>query len=142
MSGPALRKADSHHLIHLAAAGEGTDLTMLAKSLLASGRTEEASKTLAVLCEHWRESTLEHAKEEESGWYLELMENEDVKPIVLGFRRDHFLMERFVMEMEQKLQQGDSLDEVMMYAEGFLKLGQIHSKSEEKFISQLEEGVW
>ena len=46
------------------------------------------------------------------------------------------------MEMEQKLQQGDSLDEVVMYAEGFLKLVQIHSESEEKFISQLEEGVW
>ncbi len=142
MSGPALRKADSHHLIHLAAAGEGTDLTMLAKSLLANGKMEEASRALQALCEHWRESTLEHAREEEADWYLELMENEDVKPIVLGFRRDHFLMERFVMEMEHKLQEGESLDEVVMYAEGFLKLVQIHSDSEEKFLTQWEEGVW
>ena len=112
---------------------------MKAKSLLAESLHEDARQALYLLCDHWKMTVLRHAKEEENGWYQELADDEEVRPMMLGFRRDHYLLERFITDLDAKLTEGEPLAEVMMYADGFLKLLHYHNELEEKFLAQREE---
>ena len=136
---PSRRKLDVHHKFHHETASKGEEITMKAKNLLAKNLHEDARQVLFLLCDHWKMTTLEHAKEEENGWYQELADDEEVWPMMLGFRRDHYLLERFMTDLEAKLIEGESLVEVIMYADGFLKLLHYHNELEEKFLAQMEE---
>lgn len=79
MSGPALRKVDSHSAIHEAALLEAEELTELVEELMEKREMNKAKEVSFILVEHWESRTLQHAKSEEEGLYREVEEEKPHK---------------------------------------------------------------
>ena len=119
-------------MIHLCAQIDGEETTALARASLLGGRREEAAKIFEVLCDIWKNSTLLHAQEEESGWYLELSLQAKWRQTIADLTLEHALLRKLYAEVENSLLLGKPLEEVLVYADEFLELQRKHSEHEEK----------
>lgn len=131
MTGPSLKKQDSHSLIHESALNEAKELRTLLQKCLEDGQKEKALKVSEVTIEHWESRTLQHANSEEEGLYKEMVvENPYLKPLVIQLTRDHGLM-RIIVEQMKNLLLNDEIDERMLsLLDSLIIVDSIHNHDE------------
>lgn len=134
MSGPGLINLDSHQMIHDAALLDGEELTALGRAALEVGKREEATQIFTVLCEHWRDSTMLHAQEEETGFYLEFAAIEKWQAVIAELVQEHARLGELFAQMEAGLAQSVPLEKVLAAAEEFLARQRKHNEHEESFL--------
>lgn len=135
MSGPSLRRADSHSSIHEAALNEARDLTDLLAQLLGKKMHAEALKIALILLEHWETRTLAHAQAEEEGLYPELLaENENMKDKLTALARDHDLMRKLAQAVKKDLQQEKLGRQTVRQFYALICIDEIHNHEEESVL--------
>ncbi|ALX47905.1 hemerythrin domain-containing protein [Lentibacillus amyloliquefaciens] len=131
MSGPALKRVDSHSSIHEAALNEAIELTNMLDNLLQSNQKEDALELAYVLVEQWETRTLAHADAEEEGLYKDLVdENPEVKDDIVALIRDHDLLRIIVGEIKQELPKNGINDEIIQRFQSLIIVDEIHNEKE------------
>lgn len=135
MSGPSLKRADSHSSIHEAALNEARDLTDLLAQLLGKNMHAEALKTAFILLEHWETRTLAHAQAEEEDLYPELLaEKENMKDKLISLARDHDLMRKLAQTIKKDLQQEKLGRQTVQQFYALICIDKIHNHEEESIL--------
>ncbi|QQE80116.1 hemerythrin domain-containing protein [Alicyclobacillus sp. SO9] len=145
VSGPALKKQDSHYAIHESAYGEAEELTDLLGQLLEDNQLNKAHMLVPVIVEHWQTRTLQHASEEEEGLYQEMLsEDPSLVEKIAGLKRDHDLMRELVNQVNlqfMNLEQAgtnpklEDLRQILQRCKTLLWLNRTHSRSEETLLA-------
>ncbi|GJM72478.1 hypothetical protein HMSSN036_46940 [Paenibacillus macerans] len=141
MSGPSLRRADSHGLIHEAALEEAGELAELLERSLLRGERDKALDIAWIAVEHWESRTLQHAQSEEEGLYLEAVElKPQLRDVIIALTRDHNLMRELVAEIKARLERGEMDEQVLQRFQALILIDQIHNRDEEEMVEkELEE---
>jgi hypothetical protein len=131
MSGPSLKKQDSHSSIHEAALNEAKELRGVFRKCIESGETEKALQVAAVVIEHWESRTLKHADAEEEGLYKDMVKEEpQLERVVHELTRDHDLMRRIVSNMKGRLLAEDVDDRMLSLLDSLIIIDEIHNEDE------------
>jgi DNA-binding phage protein len=131
MSGPSLKKQDSHTSIHEAALYEAKELRDLLHKCIEEKDKEKAIQVAEVVIEHWESRTLKHAEAEEEGLYKDMVkENPKLETLVQHLTRDHDLMRRVVKNMKEKLQAGDPDHTLITLLDSLVIIDEIHNEDE------------
>jgi Hemerythrin HHE cation binding domain len=131
MSGPSLKKVDSHSSIHEAALNEAKELRELLRKCLEDGEQEKALQVAEVTIEHWESRTLRHAEAEEEGLYKDiLMENPELEKLVNQLSRDHDLMRRIVENIKERLQKQEPDQSMITLLDSLVIIDEIHNEDE------------
>lgn len=131
MSGPSLKKPDAHSSIHEAALNEAKELRDIFQRCLEDGQKEKALQVAEIIIEHWETRTLKHAESEEEGLYKEMvMENPELKDLVIQLTRDHDIMRRIVQQMKEMLQKKEVSEEFTSLMDGVILVDLIHNEDE------------
>ncbi|SDE60330.1 Hemerythrin HHE cation binding domain-containing protein [Fontibacillus panacisegetis] len=142
MSGPALRKVDSHSLIHQAALGEARELTNVLERFLVRDEMERALEVAYITLEHWESRTLQHAQSEEEGLYKEIAESHsELRDHVIALTRDHQLMRKLVAEIKELLSREGVTKKVLERFTALIIVDEMHNHDEESMIGQTEQGA-
>ncbi|MCM3702478.1 hemerythrin domain-containing protein [Paenibacillus macerans] len=141
MSGPSLRRADSHGLIHEAALEEAGELAELLERSLRRGERDKAQDIAWIAVEHWESRTLQHAQSEEEGLYLEAVElKPQLRDVIIALTRDHNLMRELVAAIKERLERGEMDEQVLQRFQALILIDQIHNRDEEAMVEkELEE---
>lgn len=140
MSGPALKKVDSHAAIHEAALNEARELTELLARCLDNLQYDKASEVAYVTLEHWETRTLAHAAAEEEGLYKEMAEvSQEFNEAVIALTRDHDILRRLAEEIKGFLSRGEIGYDVLNRFQALILVDDIHNHDEEKWLSVHEE---
>lgn len=135
MTGPALKKQESHNAIHEAALNEARELNLLLSRSLEQQEYEKALELAYILIEHWETRTLRHAESEEKGLYKEIANHSKKKrEKVITLSRDHDLMRKIVYEIKQMLEKEGITREVMKRFETLIIVDNLHNQDEEKLL--------
>ncbi|SER64111.1 Hemerythrin HHE cation binding domain-containing protein [Gracilibacillus ureilyticus] len=131
MSGPALRKIDSHTAIHDAALQEARELTNVAENFWREGDAERALKTALIAVEHWQTRTLAHADAEEQGLYKEIAkQSESMNEKIAQLIRDHDLMRRLVSEIKHSLISDGMCEAIIKKLHALIIIDEYHNHDE------------
>ncbi|GIP55175.1 hypothetical protein J42TS3_42100 [Paenibacillus vini] len=142
MSGPALRKVDSHSSIHEAALEEARELTELFGRALELGERERALELAYITVEHWETRTLQHALSEEEGLYIEALNMKpELQPVIIALTRDHDLLREIVQEVKIMLAGGEVSREILYRFQSLIVLDQLHNRDEMEMLEKEIEGV-
>lgn len=144
MSGPSLKKQDSHSSIHEAALNEAIELRDLVQICLQNGEKEKAVQVVEIVIEHWESRTLKHAEAEEEGLYKELVaEKPELEPLLIQFTRDHDLMRRMVEELNHLLMNNEVDERLVALQDSLLMIAFIHNEDEmNKLLHGNGKGGW
>ncbi|MGG6312105.1 hypothetical protein [Paenibacillus macerans] len=142
MSGPSLRKVDSHALIHEAALEEAKELTELLALSLRRGEREKALDIAWIAVEHWESRTLQHAQSEEEGLYVEALEMKpELRDAVVALTRDHNLMRELVARIRERLELGEAGEEVLQRFQALILIDLMHNRDEEEMVEKEVEAM-
>ena len=131
MSGPSLKKTESHSSIHEAALNEAQELRNLYKKCLEDGEHEKALQVAEIAIEHWETRTLKHAEAEEEGLYKEMVEEKPaLEKLVNQLTRDHDLMRRIVEDMKERLQTQMADHRMITLFDSLVIIDEIHNADE------------
>ncbi|GGJ85177.1 hypothetical protein GCM10007063_04640 [Lentibacillus kapialis] len=131
MSGPALKRVDSHSAIHEAALNEAIELTNMLDTLYQENEQEKALELAYVLIEQWETRTLAHADAEENGLYKDLVdEDPEVKDDITALTRDHDLLRLIVDEIKEKLPETGLNDALIQRFQSLIIVDELHNKKE------------
>lgn len=131
MSGPSLRKVDSHSLIHEATLNEAMELRDLYLHCLTKGKKDKALQVAEITLEHWESRTLKHAESEEEGLYKEMVEeNPALKNTVIQLTRDHDLMRNVVEQMKKYLVDKKVDEGFIRFIDALIIIDEIHNEDE------------
>lgn len=131
MSGPSLKKQESHSSIHEAALNEAKELKDLFRKCLEDGERERALQVAGIAIEHWETRTLKHAEAEEDGLYKEMVEeNPELEQLIIQLTRDHDLMRRIVETMKESLQTQKADYRMITLLESLIIIDEIHNEDE------------
>ena len=131
VSGPALRRLESHHAIHETALAEAEELTNGLRVAWEHRDMERISAFAELLFEHWETRILAHADAEEDGFYKEVVtENESLSAAVLELRRDHHVMRRLWRDARTAVTTG-AVEDMVQRFEALILVDSIHSEDEE-----------
>ncbi|SHF55019.1 hemerythrin domain-containing protein [Ornithinibacillus halophilus] len=137
VSGPGLKKVDSHAAIHEAALNEARELNRILDHLLKDGKMDKALEIAHITIEHWETRTLRHADAEEKGLYKELVEeNPELKDAVVALIRDHDTMRYLVSEIKETIESNTLNDEVLQQFHALVHVDQYHNLEEEKILPE------
>lgn len=141
MSGPSLRRADSHGLIHEAALEEAGELAELLERSWRRGERDKALDIAWIAVEHWESRTLQHAQSEEEGLYLEAVElKPQLRDVIIALTRDHNLMRELVAAIKERLERSEMDEQVLRRFQALILIDQIHNRDEEEMVEkELEE---
>lgn len=141
-SGPSLRNADSHALIHEAVLEEAKELTELLARCLRRGERDKALEIAWIAVEHWESRTLQHAQSEEEGLYVEALElKPELRDVIIALIRDHQLLRELVAEIKDRLERGEVGDEVVHRFQALILVDQLHNRDEEDMVEkEMEAG--
>lgn len=136
MSGPALRKVDSHSAIHEAALLEAEELTDLVEELLAKEEVDKAKEVSFILVEHWESRTLQHAKSEEEGLYKEVVKDKpELHDEIVALTRDHDLLRELVEDVKDLLDE-NRLDDSVKRFQSLILIDLLHNKKEMEILPE------
>lgn len=137
MSGPGLKKADSHAAIHEAALNEARELTDMVRTLLNQGDKEKALEVAYVTLEHWESRTLAHADAEEAGLYQELAGDhpESCQPMI-RLTRDHDLLRQLAKEIKDSLAKEEVGIEMLHRFYAMIEVDRLHNQDEEQWVAE------
>lgn len=131
MSGPSLKKVDSHSLIHEATLNEARELRELYQHCLVKGKNEKALQVAEITLEHWETRTLKHAESEEEGLYKEMVEEHpELHDTVVELTRDHDLMRNVVEQMKGFLTEKKVSEEFIRLMDALIIIDEIHNEDE------------
>lgn len=131
MTGPSLKKQDSHSSIHEASLNEARELRELYSKCLENEELDKALQVAEVIIEHWETRTLKHAESEEEGLYKEMMEeNSSLKEVVIELTRDHNIMRKMVHQMKSLLEEKQADDQLLKLMDGLIIVDEIHNEDE------------
>lgn len=131
MSGPSLKKQESHSSIHEAALNEAKELKDLFRKCLEDGERGRALQVAGIAIEHWETRTLKHAEAEEDGLYKEMVEeNPELEKLIIQLTRDHDLMRRIVETMKESLQTQKADYRMITLLESLIIIDEIHNEDE------------
>ncbi|WP_102347267.1 hemerythrin domain-containing protein [Bacillus sp. Marseille-P3661] len=131
MTGPSLRKQDSHSSIHEAALNEARELRDLFRKCLDEGEKEKALQVAEIAIDHWESRTLKHAESEEEGLYKEVVEdNPKLKKLIYQLTRDHDLMRRIVDTMKESLESQEPDHRMIPLLDSLIIIDEIHNDDE------------
>ncbi|MCH1624325.1 hemerythrin domain-containing protein [Fredinandcohnia quinoae] len=131
MSGPSLRKQDSHSSIHEAALHEAKELRELFRKCLEDGEKEKALQVAEVAIEHWESRTLKHAEAEEEGLYQDILkEKPELEKLVNQLTRDHDLMRRIVENIKMRLATQEPDYNMITLLDSLVIIDEIHNEDE------------
>ncbi|RCW67026.1 hemerythrin domain-containing protein [Saliterribacillus persicus] len=137
MSGPALRKIDSHEAIHDAALQEAQELTNVVANLLKEGDVDRALEAAYITVEHWETRTLAHADAEEKGLYQEIVENSpDLSKNVTALMRDHDILRLLIKEVKEILEKDGICERVLNRFHALILVDELHNKEEMKVLPE------
>lgn len=137
MSGPALRKLDSHSSIHGAALQEAMELNNIMENLLKEKDQDRALEVAFIAIEHWETRTLAHAESEESGLYQEIAkERPEHRETIIKLKRDHDLLRLLVKSIKGELNQGKISEEVLQKFHALILVDEMHNQEEEKILPE------
>ncbi|WP_174613536.1 hemerythrin domain-containing protein [Virgibacillus ihumii] len=131
MSGPALRKVDSHSAIHEAALNEAAELTELLSKLVKGDHTEKAKELAYVLIELWESRILQHANSEEEGLYKEIIEEQpELRDDIVALTRDHNLLRILVKEIKEILKKSNVDNSILQQFQALIIIDELHNRKE------------
>jgi hypothetical protein len=131
MSGPSLKKTESHSSIHEAALNEAKELRNLYQKCLEDGEHEKALQVAEIAIEHWETRTLKHAEAEEEGLYKDMVEEKPaLEKLVNQLTRDHDLMRRIVEDMKERLQTQKADYRMITLFDSLVIIDEIHNEDE------------
>ncbi|MFD1039000.1 hemerythrin domain-containing protein [Virgibacillus byunsanensis] len=137
MSGPALRKVESHAMIHEAALQEAEELTNVLENLLKENDMDRALETAYITLEHWETRTLAHAEAEEMGLYKEIAEKSpELKDSVVALTRDHELLRLIVRQIKDILANTGVGVDVLQRFQALILVDKLHNDEEEKVLPE------
>lgn len=137
MTGPALRRVDSHSSIHEAMLEEARELTDLLSMCISRQELERAAEVAAIIVEHWESRTLQHAQSEEEGLYQEAVQSRpDLRDAVITLTRDHNLMRYLIRDIKDILQRDGATVEVVQRFYALILIDTLHNEDEERMIEQ------
>lgn len=137
MSGPALRKLDSHSSIHGAALQEAYELNNVIRNLIKEGDQNRALEAGFIAVEHWETRTLAHAESEESGLYKDIAkEYPEHRDTIIKLKRDHDLLRFLVKSIKEDLNQGNLNEEVLQKFHALILVDEMHNQEEEKILPE------
>lgn len=135
MSGPALRKVESHSMIHRAALGEVTGLTEILEQNWLSGHLEEALQAATVVLGKWEDKILQHASSEEEGLYREIaLAHPELEASITALTRDHHLMRKLAAEIKELLANEGVSAEVVKKCYALIIIDELHNQDEEHLV--------
>ncbi|RYG71841.1 hypothetical protein EU245_12845 [Lentibacillus lipolyticus] len=131
MSGPALKRVDSHSAIHEATLNEAIELTNMLEKLVNDSQKEKAMELAYVLLEQWETRTLAHAEAEEEGLYKDLVEeNPDINDDIIALTRDHDLLRLLVAEIKRLLPEFGVINDVVQRFHSLIIVDELHNQKE------------
>ncbi|WP_077213891.1 hemerythrin domain-containing protein [Bacillus dakarensis] len=131
MTGPSLKKQDSHSSIHDASLNEARELRELYSKCLENKELDKALQVAEVTIEHWETRTLKHAESEEEGLYKEMVEeNSSLKEVVIELTRDHNIMRKMVNNMKSLLEEKKTDEQLLKLMDGLILVDEIHNEDE------------
>lgn len=135
MSGPGLKKLDSHAAIHEAALNEAIELNKLLFALLKKGDEKRALEVAYIAVEHWETRTLRHAEAEEQGLYKEMLaESPELKNEITALTRDHNTMRHLVKEIKELLDREGFHEGVLERFHALVHVDAFHNAEEERIL--------
>lgn len=135
MSGPALRQLQAHRAIHEGGLSGAIMKTEELMKQLRDGEVDAANLAADDLIEYWKTRVIAHADAEESGFYLEIsQENPELKEAVTMLTRDHDLLRIIVKDLEE-LRADEGLSAAVLQKFYALQIvNEIHSRDEERLL--------
>lgn len=136
MSGPALKKLNSHHSIHEGVLSEAREATNLLSKLIEENKEKKhILEVCDALIEHWETRVLAHAKAEEEGLFPESIEkNEASIETITMLKRDHQLLNFLIEEIKEEFANKHVNEYIMNRFNALLCILSIHNREEEKHI--------
>lgn len=135
MSGPALRQLHAHRAIHEGGLSGAIGKTSDMMDYLKQGNLETAERAADDLIDYWKTRVISHADAEESGFYLEIAEqNPELKDAITMLTRDHDLLRIIVQDIE-KLRETEGLSSGVLHRfHSLMVVNKIHSRDEERLL--------
>ncbi|GAB3805065.1 hemerythrin domain-containing protein [Virgibacillus kimchii] len=133
VTGPSLRKLDSHSAIHHGAYVEARDLTEVTEKLFYENRKEDCLKAAEALIEYWETRVIAHADTEDDGFYKELLEKKpELERNLHMLSRDHDLFRIIIRNIKEQLEEEKLITKAMLNQfHALLVIKEIHNHSEE-----------
>lgn len=141
MSGPGLRKKESHKMIHYAVQGEIEEALAIldAHDSNTEAINKMATETLESL---WNDKVLAHAQEEEDGLYRDLLKADPgINGILQRLSRDHDLLRKLTFEETVLVRSTMDYHQISMLSHTMLNILKIHSKEEIEVLEHLETRI-
>lgn len=131
MSGPSLKKQESHSSIHEATLNEVKEIKEIFQKCLDDGEKEKALQVAEIIIELLESRVLKHAEAEEEGLYKEIVEERpELEKMVIQLTRDHDLMRRIVENMKESLQIQIADYRMITLLESLIIIDEIHNEDE------------
>ena len=133
ITGPSLRKLDSHRSIHQGAYAEARDITRVLDKLYYDNRMDECLKAANALVEYWETRVIAHADTEDEGFYKELLEKRpEITREVHMLSRDHDLFRKIIANIKKQLTEEVLVTkEIVNQFNALLIIKEHHNKGEE-----------
>ncbi len=137
MSGPALRKVESHHAIHDTAWREADEAFRMAVKAHGSDNGERFARVAEVFLQVMEGRILVHAAEEEQGLYHEwLTVDTTLQPTIDELIHEHGTIRQGSSELERAMIRGE-YDEAVSVMHQLLDMSARHSRHEENVLRLL-----
>lgn len=135
MSGPALRQLHAHRAIHEGGLSGAVIKTEELMGHLREGEVETANLAADDLIDYWKTRVISHADAEESGFYLEIAEeNPELQEAVTMLTRDHDLLRIIVKDIETLREEEGLSPQVLQKFYALQIVNEIHSRDEERLL--------
>lgn len=135
MSGPALRQLHAHRAIHEGGLSGAVIKTEELMGHLREGEVETANLAADDLIDYWKTRVISHADAEESGFYLEIAEeNPELQEAVTMLTRDHDLLRMIVKDIETLREEEGLSPQVLQKFYALQIVNEIHSRDEERLL--------
>lgn len=135
MSGPALRQLHAHRAIHEGGLSGAISKTSDLMDYLKQGDLETAEKAADNLIDYWKTRVISHADAEESGFYLEIAEqNPALQDAITKLTRDHDLLRIIVKDIETLRETEGVSPGVLHRFHSLMVVNEIHSRDEERLL--------
>lgn len=135
MSGPALRQLHAHRAIHEGGLSGAITKTEDLMEHLRKGEHETAKLAADDLIDYWKTRVISHADAEESGFYLEIAEeNPGLQEAVTMLTRDHDLLRIIIKDLEALREEEGLSPAVLQKFYALQIVNEIHSRDEERLL--------
>ncbi|MDQ0158286.1 hypothetical protein [Alkalibacillus salilacus] len=139
MTGPALRKQDSHHAIHEGARAGAIAKTEELIETIQKGDQKATHDAALDLIDFWETRIIAHAdaEEEEGGLYAEIVKEQlERQEDVTKLTRDHDLLRQLVQQIKDELNENGFAMSMIDQFNALVVINEMHSRDEEGLLHE------